>query len=311
MKIKYKLAFVVAIGLVMIVALGSVARYGVKSINNRFDDLVELPIPSILRLSTMTEVFILSVEEAHSYRLYGSEKSKAAYYENTEKFNALMSELKGVLGYGTPSIPPEDTVLIDQITEKTDAISRSIESDFEKYERGDKEVMTLRADPFEGQKEEVVALLRQYRDMEKEEIGFAHEEVGQTITKISALMLALVFIFLALNLLISGLLARSIVKPLNLLAETVKGFGQGDMSKRIHLSSNDEFGIVAKAFDTMADNIQRSHADLEAKVASRTTELKEQLEEVEKMNTMMIDREMTMIELKKENENLKNSLKTV
>lgn len=309
MKITHKLVLVIVLGLILISGLGMVARKGIDDIRDRFDELVQLPIPSILRLSNMTEAFILGVDEARSYRLYGSAESKDAYYENMGRFNALMVELKQVLGYGTADIPPEDTILIDQITEKTDALSHLIESDFDRYEQKDERSVSG-VDPFRAQENEIVSLLGQYRDMERDEIGFAHAEVESAATKVSALILILGLIFLMANLLIDGFLVRSIVKPLNILTEAVKGFGQGDMNRRMHLQSSDELGVVAKAFDTMADNIQRSHADLEAKIAARTAELKEQLEEVEKMNTMMIDREMAMIELKKENKELKDSLKT-
>jgi len=307
MKITHKLTLVIVIGLVAIIGLGEVAYYSVKNINESFTKLVELPIPSILKLGSMTEAFALSVDEARSYRQYGTEEAKEAYLRERDTFNALLSELKREIGYGTPNIPQEDVVLIDALFAKTETLSSLVADDFREYEQKNK-VSPSTDDPFREQEGEIMALIRQYRDMEKDEIYFAHEAARHKTNQTNIFLLVLVLSFITINIGINGLLARSIIKPLALLTEMAKGFGKGDMSKRVHLPGNDELGIVADAFNEMADNIQQSHANLESQVQERTVELKKQLSDLEKMNMLMIDRELRMVELKKQNKELKDSL---
>jgi signal transduction histidine kinase len=55
----------------------------------------------------------------------------------------------------------------------------------------------------------------------------------------------------------SFLLARSIVRPLGALASTAKRFGRGDLRARVGLARNDEIGAVGRAFDDMAERIER------------------------------------------------------
>lgn len=307
MKITHKLILSTVLSLSMIIVLGAGLRYGTQRIDDTFNDLVRFPIPSILRLSNMTEAFVLSVDEARSYRLYGSVDSKDAYFQSAEKFNVLMDELKRNLEYGTGNIPPEDVVLIDTISEKTRAVFSSIEADMEEYERKD-EKRVPDMDPFRAQEDEVISLLGQYRDMEEEEIYEAREEIERTTGKMNMWLSVLAFIFVVVNLVVNGFLIRSITRPFAVLVSMATEFGNGDMSRRAQLSGKSELNVVANAFNTMADNIQRSQVDLEAQIQERTTKLKKQLDEMERMNELMIDREFKMIELKKQNQELKNAL---
>ena len=51
-------------------------------------------------------------------------------------------------------------------------------------------------------------------------------------------------------------IAFQFASPLNRLAETVRRFGIGDLTARVHSRRHDEIGDVARAFDQMADRIE-------------------------------------------------------
>lgn len=327
----------------MVVGLGVVSYLSVKKINDRFNELVELPIPSILRLSSMTEAFLLSIEEAHSYRLYGETEAKEDYETQKKEFDRLMTELKLELHYGTTDIPPEDTELIDTITEKITRLNALVDADFSQFEQNNDTVQS-KSDPFSTEKEEVVKLLRSYRNLEKEEIKFAHSEVGTITFQVLEIILLVTGVFMVIIIIISGLLARSILKPLQLLKEAAEKLGQGDMSSRVTIHTKDELGVLAQTFNSMADNVKEARSVLEAKIQERTLELEKakkgleetvtlrttelekakkglgetvrartqeiqnKLEELKKVNAVMVDRELKMVELKNEIVTLKQKL---
>jgi len=112
--------------------------------------------------------------------------------------------------------------------------------------------------------------------------------------------------FIALAVLITALtiafvffIRRIFIRPLLLLNEITNKIAAGDLSQRLKINSNDEVGQVSKSFNLMADNLVASAAELKQKVTSRTNELQEKLSDLEKMNELMINREIKMADLKK------------
>jgi len=63
------------------------------------------------------------------------------------------------------------------------------------------------------------------------------------------------------------------IEPIKALQEGAGRIGSGDLSRRIDVKTRDEFDALAADFNDMADQLQRSHADLERRVEQRTEEL--------------------------------------
>jgi signal transduction histidine kinase len=79
---------------------------------------------------------------------------------------------------------------------------------------------------------------------------------------------------------IAGLfLARRMVVPIQALRVGAARIGSGDLGQRINIKTGDEVEALANQFNDMAGKLQESYADLEHKVAQRTHELSESLEQ--------------------------------
>jgi signal transduction histidine kinase len=70
-----------------------------------------------------------------------------------------------------------------------------------------------------------------------------------------------------------ALLGVLLTKNLALLADAARTMTEGNLTVRINTSSRDEIGDAAQAFNTMAEGLQSSHAELEQRVAERTEDL--------------------------------------
>ena len=90
-------------------------------------------------------------------------------------------------------------------------------------------------------------------------------------------LLELVGITLAV--LVSLVLARTMVKPIRALQAGAARFGEGKLGDRIEVRTGDELQGLADQFNTMAGRLQESYAGLERKVEERTRELQEALEQ--------------------------------
>jgi signal transduction histidine kinase len=83
---------------------------------------------------------------------------------------------------------------------------------------------------------------------------------------------------LALSVLASFFLARTMVRPIRELGQGAEKFGVGELDHRIDVRTNDELKTLAQQFNSMAEKLEESYASLERKVEERTAELKESLE---------------------------------
>ena len=84
-----------------------------------------------------------------------------------------------------------------------------------------------------------------------------------------------------------------------------------DITKRLTEGSTDEIGALTKEINNMLSkiaNLNEKEKDANVKMKVAEDELKEHLVELGKINKLMVGRELKMIELKKEIEELKNKL---
>jgi class 3 adenylate cyclase/HAMP domain-containing protein len=91
-------------------------------------------------------------------------------------------------------------------------------------------------------------------------------------------------IAVAMAILVSLLISRKVVRPLAVLREGAKRIGAGEFGHRIEIRSGDEFEEVAGEFNVMAARLHEIYATLEQRVADRTQELSEALEDLRKLH---------------------------
>lgn len=80
------------------------------------------------------------------------------------------------------------------------------------------------------------------------------------------------------------ILARA-AAPLELLTDGAERIGRGDFSKRIAIGGRDEFAVLGRAFNDMADNLQGSRSSLEASLAT-LKETRDRLSQTEKLSAI-------------------------
>jgi len=132
-------------------------------------------------------------------------------------------------------------------------------------------------------------------------IGYVAKTSGIILLPIIALGFSII-ICLTLFILIS----KSISKPIIQLTNATSEISKGNMDIKIDVTSNDEIGILASALGHMAKDLKNYHENLESMVEEKTKELNTKLRELEDYKKVTVDRELKMIELKKEMEELKN-----
>ena len=82
-----------------------------------------------------------------------------------------------------------------------------------------------------------------------------------------------------------GFLVRKTTEPLRVLQQSAEAVGRGDFTRRTEVVAEDECGDLARAFNQMMENVQKSHLDLELAIERlRTTQ--SQLIQSEKLSAI-------------------------
>jgi signal transduction histidine kinase len=98
----------------------------------------------------------------------------------------------------------------------------------------------------------------------------AYAPIYDSISRSGVLMLAAI----CLAGLAGTLLARRMMIPIRALRDGAVRIGSGDLNQRIAIRTGDEFEALGNQFNSMAAQLQDSHATLEGKVEERTQQLK-------------------------------------
>jgi signal transduction histidine kinase len=97
------------------------------------------------------------------------------------------------------------------------------------------------------------------------------------------------------------LLARRVTEPLRLLTEKAQLIGEGHLDTRIPIQTHDEFGTLARMFNRMVRQLQKSQRQLENRVEERTADLFA-------LNTRLLKEIEERKQVAKENEKLQNQI---
>jgi signal transduction histidine kinase/HAMP domain-containing protein/predicted transcriptional regulator with HTH domain len=111
---------------------------------------------------------------------------------------------------------------------------------------------------------------------------FVEQPVSEVYATLNASILRTALLLLAglgLSALGALALARGMVRPIGTLAEGAQRIGAGDLDQRIEIRTGDELEALAGQFNRMSGQLRESYAGLEQKVAARTQELQNALEQ--------------------------------
>lgn len=95
---------------------------------------------------------------------------------------------------------------------------------------------------------------------------------------------ALTLIILLASIILALKLSREIFTPVNILTSTVKKISSGDYKIRIEQKTPGDLGVLESCVNVMAQELQNSREDLEARIQESTQELHETMEELEARN---------------------------
>jgi sigma-B regulation protein RsbU (phosphoserine phosphatase) len=112
-------------------------------------------------------------------------------------------------------------------------------------------------------------------------------DITRESTNITAVSLLILAFLLAAVTLVSMRFARSATRDLRTLAGAAQGIAAKQYDADLRLTSRDEIGHLGEAFVSMSHEIRDYTANLEAKVAERTAELKRANDDISRLNDQL------------------------
>lgn len=138
------------------------------------------------------------------------------------------------------------------------------------------------------------------------EVGSSRDIYNQGLNVISNIIISLLIVLLVFIVIIIIILDRFVTSRLTYLAKSVHDVkNYEDLAKHLRVKGNDEIAILEKNINNMLTSLQKTWAMKDSAEFS----LQKKIDELERFKTVTVDREIKMIELKKDNKKLEDKIK--
>ena len=106
---------------------------------------------------------------------------------------------------------------------------------------------------FDGNSEKIQGLMANFQNQQVDEINSSAQAIMAASQRVKTLQMSLGAMALVLGVVITILITRSIVKPLETAVDTARRMAVGDLGMKIEVSSTDETGVLLGAMKEMVD----------------------------------------------------------
>ncbi|MBI3398589.1 MAG: sensor histidine kinase [Deltaproteobacteria bacterium] len=118
---------------------------------------------------------------------------------------------------------------------------------------------------------------------------FVSQSPDESYAPIYTLLKRMVFLLIFSIVILSAMgfwAARRIVEPIRVLQRGAEIIGEGNLSHRIHIKTDNEIEDLANKFNQMVEKINKSYSELEQRIAERTEGLRKGYQEMEVLSRL-------------------------
>ena len=263
MSLQKRLTISMLIMVFPIIVLAAGAFFSMETVIESFNEVVEESEEEMHPVVNIQTLILKSSMPAHDYLIHGEISERESFAELSKEIDTSFDFL-----LGSPF----------ELTEEKNKIQMALKK-WQIIKDMNKKILAI-PDPvgnrsaarmmelLDVQMNLTIHLLDETHDIAMHEMNehleHSRQVRGQVYILISSILIAGLFIAIGA----SFILSRSIIRPVRSLEKATKRFGEGDLSARVEGTYDDEIGHLAKAFNDMADKLQKNQETLK-EMASR------------------------------------------
>lgn len=272
-KLTQKIFFIFVLMIVLVMNSWAFTFTTVLDFQDSFATVQQYSFPSVVLTSELKDDVHIALLAVYNYLATGEPASKTVYQERfTEAIRAEYALFQ-------LSQTSTDFEFTQQFNEKLLAI----------YNQAEELVTLYEQNPDDAAVRDKLATLNTTRDdfnsfVETEitnqissQIDQANATITSTVNTIQLYLVGVSALVLLIIVFVAAFISTNITKPIRTLTQAAQDFGKGEFHK-VTIHRNDELGLFAKTFNTMAANIQASQKALEEEL-TKTKELDRQKSE--------------------------------
>lgn len=253
-KIKAKLRLVMLVLTAAVIITAGMSIYQLKSTKQAYEIMQEHEAFQLLLKSVQYRFTGISNDE-RAYLLTGEEALTQQIEQKKKDIATYLNEAKKM-----PHLEKDNLQGLQMIEENMNQYFEQTKNVMNLYQRGDKkqalEVHTGKQRSI--RKELVDPSVEKITETVNQEIAVYKENLESTQKNQSITFYTLVFILLVIGQVFAYLIARSIIRPINSMTDSLKEIaeGEGDLTKEIPVTTKDELGVMGKAFNQMLGQLR-------------------------------------------------------
>ena len=255
--VRRRIALALATLVLPVLAIGGVSMWAIGSSTASFEQAADEQIVDSTAIISLRDHFITLEWWAMQYANEGQRNAKGRYL-------ALIPQIEANLAKISAMDSPAEQALSGQI-EKAWATGGPVGmSAIEAPPGSSKTAEIYPLEEFHPAMEEAIGILSDLNDASLKDMRADVSEIEGRRTQLIIGLSGILLLTLAGTMLLSRRLRSLIVLPLKRLEDGARRFGDHDFNHRVEVSTKDEFGQVADAFNAMAQRISESQAESES-----------------------------------------------
>lgn len=253
-KIKAKLRLVMLVLTTAVIITAGMSIYQLKSTKQAYEIMQEHEAFQLLLKSVQYRFTGISNDE-RAYLLTGEEALTQQIEQKKEDIATYLNEAKQ-----TPHLEKDNLQDLQTIEENMNQYFEQSKDMMSLYQRGDKRqaLMVHTEKQRNIRKEFVDPSVNEMNTKVDQEIAAYKTNLESTQKSQSITFYTLVFILLVIGQIFAYLIARSIIRPINSMTDSLKEIaeGEGDLTKEIPVTTKDELGVMGKTFNQMLEQLR-------------------------------------------------------